>query len=81
MPVCLHFRELRQARNQLIELLSNPGNQTTVVTSALDAYLGLLFGFVISADENGKDSKLRHAIQFRWSNTLLGSASLYVIGQ
>lgn len=66
--------ELRQTRNLLLDVISNPNNEISMLTSALDNYLGLLHGFIVSFDtEHPGDSKLRHAVRFRWTNTLLGN--------
>lgn len=66
--------ELRQTRNLLLDVISNPNNEPSALTSALTNYLGLLDGFIVSLDEEkAGDSKLRHAIRYRWTNTLLGN--------
>jgi hypothetical protein len=66
--------ELRQARNILLDIISNPNNEISTLSSALDNYLSLLHGFIVSMDgETTADSKLRHAVRFRWTNTLLGN--------
>lgn len=66
--------DLRQARNQLLELISDPTNEVDTVMAAANNYLGLIHGFITSMDsEKGGDSVLRHALKFRWTNTLLGN--------
>jgi hypothetical protein len=66
--------ELRQTRNLLLDVISNPNNEISTLTTALDNYLSLLHGFIVSVDgETTGDSKLRHALRFRWTNTLLGN--------
>lgn len=66
--------ELRQTRNQLLDVLSNPNIEPDMLVPALNNYLGLIEGFIVSLDEEkGGDSKLRHAVRFRWTNTLLGN--------
>jgi len=66
--------ELRQARNHLLELLIDPNNEPETIVTALNTYLSLLHGFITSLDpEKGGDSLLRHALRFRWTNTLLGN--------
>jgi len=66
--------ELRQSRNLLLDIISNPNNEMMTLTNALNKYLGLLHGFIVSLDaEEGGESKLRHALRFRWTNTLLGN--------
>lgn len=66
--------ELRQTRNQLLDVISNPNIDPSALMSAVNNYLGLLDGFIVSLDEEkGGDSKLRHSVRFRWTNTLLGN--------
>jgi len=75
--------DLRQSRNQLLDIISNPTNDMTTLMNALNKYLGLLHGFIVSldAETEGSDSKLRHALRFRWTNTLLGNTPTYVLPQ
>ena len=74
MLVSYVFSELRQVRTKLLELISSPNHEVATVNSNLEAYLGLLHGCITSPDpESGGDSKLRHAVRFRWTNTLLGN--------
>ncbi len=69
-----HCSELRQSRNILLDIISNPNNEISALTTALENYIGLLYGFIVAVDpENAGDSKLRHAVRFRWTNTLLGN--------
>ncbi|XP_013781239.1 BRO1 domain-containing protein BROX-like [Limulus polyphemus] len=65
--------ELTQARNSLLELLCDPNHTVTAVETALNNYLALLQGLFIAADERGGESKLRYALRFRWTNSLLGN--------
>lgn len=67
--------DLKQSRKHLLELISNPSNEISLINEATSNYLQLLHGFIVSLD-SGKpgDSKLRYAIRFRWTNTLLGNA-------
>lgn len=67
--------DLRQSRNLLLDIISNPTVDMTTLMNALNKYLGLLHGFIVSldAEKEGGDSKLRHALRFRWTNTLLGN--------
>jgi len=67
--------ELRQSRNLLLEIISNPHNDMTTLMNALNKYLSLLHGFIVSldAEKAGSDSDLRLALRFRWTNTLLGN--------
>jgi len=59
----------------LLDIIMNPNNEMTTLSNALNKYLGLLHGFVVSldAEKEGSSSKLRHALRFRWTNTLLGN--------
>ncbi|XP_023236415.1 BRO1 domain-containing protein BROX-like isoform X1 [Centruroides sculpturatus] len=67
--------ELRLARNRLLDLLCDPNNSVENVENCLNNYLSLLQGLFIAIDEKGGESKLRYAIRFRWSNTMLGNAA------
>jgi len=73
--------ELRQSRNHLLDIISNPNNDMTTLMNALNKYLGLLHGFIVSLDveKEGGDSTLRHALRFRWTNTLLGNTPTLVL--
>ena len=72
--ICM-YSDLRQSRNLLLDIISNPTVDMTTLMNALNKYLGLLHGFIVSldAEKEGGDSKLRHALRFRWTNTLLGN--------
>jgi len=65
--------ELRQARSRLLTIISDANNNVEVVNSAANAYLSLLHGLIMACDERGGESKLRHAVRFRWTNTMLGN--------
>lgn len=68
--------ELRQTRNLLLDVITNPNNEVSTLVSAVNNYLSLLHGFIVSMDEEkGGDSKLRHAVKYRWTNTLLGNTA------
>ena len=75
----MYFRELRHARVQLLDLISNPNNEIMTMNQAAEKYFSLLPGFVMAMDEKGGDSKLRYALKFRWTNTLLGGTPTYVL--
>ena len=67
------FSEMKQARALLLDVVANPNNDTGTLSKAVDSYLALMYGFITSVDpEKPGDSKLRHAVKFRWTNTLLG---------
>ncbi|KAK2162932.1 hypothetical protein LSH36_89g03014 [Paralvinella palmiformis] len=66
--------DLRGARGNLLEVISNPNRDVETLTKTLSSYISLQHGFINSLDEtNPGDSKLRHAVRFRWTNTLLGN--------
>eukprot|EP00918_Siedleckia_nematoides_P029551 GHVU01063711.1.p1 GENE.GHVU01063711.1~~GHVU01063711.1.p1 ORF type:complete len:417 (-),score=54.68 GHVU01063711.1:1464-2714(-) len=66
--------ELRLARNRMLEVVSNPNNDINTLTTSAEHYFGLLDGFNNSYDpEHTGDSKLRHIVKFRWTNTLCGN--------
>src|SRR6218665_3371836 len=66
--------ELRLTRNLLLDVMANPNNEPSALSAAVNNYLGLLDGFIVSLDEEkAGDSKLRHAVRYRWTNTLLGN--------
>jgi len=73
--VIVMYSDLRQSRNLLLEIIMNPNNEMMTLSNALNNYLSLLHGFIVSldAEKEGGDSKLRHALRFRWTNTLLGN--------
>ncbi len=71
------FSDLRMARGNLLDILANPNNEIPTLMTALNNYLSLLHGFKMSLDSNKPgDSKLRHAVKFRWTNTLLGNTPM-----
>lgn len=73
MRVC---GELKSTRNTLLETLSNPNKETTILIESLNNYLGLLEAFIKAPDDSNAESKLRYVIRFRWTQTLLGSSPL-----
>ncbi|XP_071515463.1 BRO1 domain-containing protein BROX-like isoform X1 [Panulirus ornatus] len=66
--------DLRQARSRLLQLLPDANHEIDVVEPALTLYLSLLRG-VIEAPEGESSgwSKMRHAIRFRWTHSMLGN--------
>ncbi|GFU42189.1 BRO1 domain-containing protein BROX [Nephila pilipes] len=68
--------ELRQSRNRLLDLLSDPNNDTTTFDAALEKYLSFLHALIVAPDEKGGESKLRYAARFRWTQSLLGNTPL-----
>ncbi|XP_013419651.1 BRO1 domain-containing protein BROX [Lingula anatina] len=65
--------DLRQHRNRLLDILSNPNENMETVDNVAKEYFSLLQGFLTAVDEKGGESKLRHIIRFRWTNTLTGN--------
>ena len=67
-----------------MELLPDPHHDIPKVETALKLYLSLLRGFLEPPNKRDDDnnpsggtrpSKLRHAVRFRWSQSMLGTAS------
>lgn len=76
--------DLKQARARILELLPDPHHDIPKVETALKLYLSLLRGFLEPPNKRDDDnspsggtrpSKLRHAVRFRWSQSMLGTAS------
>ncbi|KAK8750359.1 hypothetical protein OTU49_014791 [Cherax quadricarinatus] len=66
--------DLRQARLRLLELLPDANHEIDVVEPALTLYLALLRGLIEVPEGQSSDwSKLRHAIRFRWTHSVLGN--------
>ena len=72
--------ELRHARTNLLEVIANPNNEISTLTSSVNTYFSLLHGFLLSLDDTRptEDSKLRNIIRFRWTDTLCGYSPTYV---
>jgi hypothetical protein len=68
--------ELRQSRNRLLDLLSDPNNNTTALSNAFEKYLSLLHALIVAPDEKGGESKLRYSARFRWTQSLLGNTPI-----
>ncbi|XP_064484216.1 BRO1 domain-containing protein BROX-like [Ornithodoros turicata] len=68
--------DLRQARNHLLELLTDAAHEPSTIEAALTRYLSLLSGLLIAPDEKGGESKLRHSTRFRWTQSMLGNSPL-----
>ncbi len=66
--------DLRHARTNILEVISNPNNDISTLTSAVESYFSLLHGFLVSLDDTKptEDSKLRNIVRFRWTDTLCG---------
>ncbi|XP_055926236.1 BRO1 domain-containing protein BROX-like [Argiope bruennichi] len=68
--------ELRQSRSRLLDLLSDPNNDTASFDAALERYLSFLHAMIVAPDEKGGESKLRYATRFRWTQTLLSNTPI-----
>ncbi|OWF50492.1 BRO1 domain-containing protein BROX-like [Mizuhopecten yessoensis] len=69
------FTELRQTRNKLLELLTDPNHEPVTVEKATTDYFSLLMGLIQSFGEEA-DNKLRKAIKYKWTNSLLGNTPM-----
>ena len=82
------YSDLKQARARLLELLPDPHHDVPKVEAALKLYLAVLRGFLEppngQGNKSGEDggssggtraSKLRHAVRFRWSQSMLGTTT------
>ncbi|XP_035222525.1 BRO1 domain-containing protein BROX-like [Stegodyphus dumicola] len=67
--------ELRQTRNRLLDLLTDPNHEADTLNTAFERYLSLLLGLIVSPDGKG-ESKLRYTTRFRWTQSLLGDIPL-----
>uniref|UniRef100_T1IPS0 BRO1 domain-containing protein n=1 Tax=Strigamia maritima TaxID=126957 RepID=T1IPS0_STRMM len=65
--------ELRQTRSRLLTLIADANHEVHAIETAANAYFSFLQGFLVAIDEQGGESKLRHSIRFRWTNSLLGN--------
>ncbi len=70
----LHFSDLRHARANLLEVVANPNNEISTLTTSVESYFSLLAGFVNSFDDTRppEDSKLRYMVNFKWTESLRG---------
>lgn len=68
--------ETRQARSRLLDILTDPNHDVSALEAALNNYLSYLHGFISAIDEKGGESRLRYAVRFRWTQTLLGNTPL-----
>jgi len=80
--------DLKQSRARMLELLPDPHHDIPKIESALKLYLAVLRGFLEppsnqnnKSDEEGapsggtRASKLRLAVRFRWSQSMLGTST------
>ncbi|XP_034245559.1 BRO1 domain-containing protein BROX-like isoform X2 [Thrips palmi] len=55
-------------------MLPDPRGSGASMEQALSAYIALLQGLIEAPDGSGAPSKLRHALLFKWSHSLLGTS-------
>lgn len=67
------FAQMRQTRNKLLEMLTDPNHDMTTMEKAVSDYFSLLLGLIQPFEENESENKLRRAIKYRWTNSLLGT--------
>jgi len=60
-------------RTKLLELLTDPNHDKATVEKVSCDYFSLLYGLLKPFEEGESESKLRRAVKFRWTNTLLGN--------
>ena len=64
---------MRQSRNKLLELLTDPNHEKSFVEKAITDYFSLFMGMIQPFDDSESENKLRRAVKFKWTNTLLGT--------
>ncbi|XP_052275485.1 BRO1 domain-containing protein BROX-like [Dreissena polymorpha] len=67
------FSDLRQHRNKLLELLTDPNHDKNTLDKTSNDYFSLLIGLMKPLEEGETENKLRQAVKFKWTNTLLGN--------
>ncbi|KAL5008433.1 hypothetical protein ScPMuIL_014014 [Solemya velum] len=67
------FSDLRQTRNRLLELLTDPTHDRSIIDKAMSDYMSLLQGLIMPMADGEAENKLRRTIPFKWTNTLLGN--------
>lgn len=66
--------DLKQARYRLLQLIPDANHEIEVIEPALTLYLSLLRGVIEAPEgENSGWSKIRHALRFRWTHSMLGN--------
>ncbi|XP_052767823.1 BRO1 domain-containing protein BROX-like [Mya arenaria] len=68
------FSDLRLNRNKLLELLTDPNHDKASVEKVSCDYFALLIGLIKPFEEG--ENKLRRAVKFRWTQTLLGNTPI-----
>ncbi|CAN2387461.1 BRO1-like domain [Pristimantis euphronides] len=66
--------DLRMTRARFLELFTDSTCNPETMKNASDAYFSLLLGFINSLDGGTQDNKLRYIQNFKWTDTLQGSA-------
>ncbi|OCT79446.1 hypothetical protein XELAEV_18026256mg [Xenopus laevis] len=66
--------DLRSTRARLLELFTDVTCNHEMMKNATDAYFSLLLGFINSLDGGTQDNKLRYIQNFKWTDTLQGTA-------
>ena len=66
-------------RNKLLEFLTDPNHERSTLEKTADDYFSLLVGLVKPFEDGEAENKLRRAIKFKWTNTLLGNTPTLVI--
>lgn len=69
---------MRQTRNKLLEMLTDPNHDMATMEKAVSDYFSLLLGLIQPFEENESENKLRRAIKYRWTNSLLGTVVKYL---
>ena len=69
----IYFSDLRQNRNKLLELLTDPNHERATLEKTSDDYFSLLVGLIKPFEDGEAENKLRRAVKFKWTNTLLGN--------
>lgn len=62
-----------------MELLTDPNHDKATLEKTSNDYFSLLIGLVRPFEEGEAENKLRYAVKFRWTNTLLGNTPTYVL--
>ncbi|XP_060553070.1 BRO1 domain-containing protein BROX-like [Ruditapes philippinarum] len=70
------FSDMRIHRNKLLELLTDPNHDKGTLEKTANDYFSLLIGLVRPFEEGETENKLRTAVKFRWTNTLLGNTPI-----
>ena len=63
-------------RTKLLELLTDPNHDKATLEKVSSDYFSLLVGLVKPFEDGETENKLRQAIRFKWTNTLLGNTPM-----